>query len=239
MHLAAHQFPAPGSSAPPVVLLHGFTSSATEDFIATGWPQTLGHASRSVIAIDLPGHGGSPGITTTQEARTSAVIESILTTIQSIIGQSEYDVLAYSLGSRLAWDLAGASPLARRLVLGGLSPFEPFAGLDHAALSRAIAGEGALDPLIGIMAGMVTAPGRDTASLVTLMQGLAEEPFDPTAPGPRVPTLLVAGATDPMTTGIEAIAETLSHASLTQVPGDHRGALDGPEFREAAIRFLS
>ena len=244
MHLAAHHFPAQDPAAPPVILLHGFASSADEDFVSTGWVETLRDSRRSVIAIDLPGHGGSPAVPAPESARTGAVVASILAAVRAVTGAQDFDVIGYSLGSRLAWELPAASPRVRRLVLGGLSPAEPFAGIDHAALARTVAGEPASDPLLGMLAGMIAAPGRDSGSLLALARGLAEEPFEPFEPfatetgGPTIPTLLVAGAADPMTSGVEELAATLPHASVTHVPGDHRAALDGAEFREAAIRFL-
>jgi pimeloyl-ACP methyl ester carboxylesterase len=53
----------------------------------------------------------------------------------------EIDVVGYSLGARLAWALAGHPAVAvRRLVLGGLSPMEPFAMVDLPAARTALAG---------------------------------------------------------------------------------------------------
>ena len=245
MTLATRLFPARGPALPPVVLLHGFASSAAEDFVATGWPEALNAAGRSVIAIDLPGHGENPAIESADQATTGAVISAILDAAANAAGglgaapDSELDVVAYSLGARLGWELPSASPRIGRLVLGGLSPFEPFAAVDPAELASALAGEGSGDPLTGMMAMMISAPGRDTASLAQLIPGLASQPFAPAQGGPRVPTLFVAGDADEMAEGVEALAAGLPQAELISVPGDHRGALDSPEFRVAAIEFLT
>lgn len=239
MVLAAHHFPADDSTLPPVVLLHGFASSAAEDFIATGWPEALNAAGRSVIAVDLPAHGENAAITAAAEATTSAVIAAILDTVSSVAPGSAFDLIGYSLGARLAWELPTASPRVRRMVLGGISPFEPFTAVDPVELEAVLGGADPANPLVGMMAHMISAPGRDTASLAQLIPGLASEPFAPQAAPPQVPTLLVAGSADQMTQGIEGLAEVLPQGSLTQVPGDHRGALDSPEFRAAAIRFLA
>lgn len=239
MVLAVHHFPAPESDLPPVVLIHGFASSAAEDFLATGWPEALNAVGRSAIAIDLPGHGESPAVESSAEATTSAVVAAILDGVSEIAPEGAFDVIAYSLGGRLAWELPAASPRVRRMVLGGVSPLEPFTAVDPAELDAALAGAEPGNPLVGMMAGMISAPGRDTASLARLIPGLASEPFAPQSTAPAVPALLVAGSTDQMTQGIEDLADALPDGSLTRVPGDHRGALDSPEFREAAIRFLA
>ncbi len=240
MLLAAHRFPAEDSAAPPIVLLHGFASSSAEDFPSAAWEDALRRAGRSAIAVDLPGHGESPAIASAEQAMTSAVVAAILETLAGVApARSEFDVIAYSLGARIAWELPGASSRIRRVVLGGLSPREPFASVDPAELDAALGGAEPANPLVGMMAGMISAPDRDTASLARLIPGLASEPFAPESGGPRVPTLLVAGSEDGMTEGIDTLADTLPRASLVRVPGDHRGALDSPEFRDAALGFLA
>ncbi|PII83350.1 hydrolase [Leucobacter sp. OLJS4] len=236
-----HAEPGTGSAQalPPVALLHGFAASGDSDFVATGWPEALAAAGRSSIVIDLPGHGSSPAIAGPEEARTSAVIAAILEAIALTEPEGPVDVIGYSLGGRLAWELPAASPRIRRLALGGVSPMEPFAAVDPAELGRALAGVAPENPLVGMMAAMISAPGADTASLATLIPGLASEPFDPQANAPRVPTLLVAGEQDPMSQGVEVLLQALPDGRLARVPGDHRGALDSAEFRAAAIEFLA
>lgn len=238
--LAAERVPAPEDQTahPPVLLLHGFASSAVEDFAA--WLPDLAAAGREVHLVDLPGHGGSPGIRDAESATTSAVVRALADVVDRT-GADRVDVIGYSLGARLAWELPRATGRVRRLVLGGLSPFDPFAGADTAAIARAAEGGVAADPLTGMMAAMVSAPGRDTASLLALMGGLGAEPFDPSAPGasrPDVPTLFAAGADDPMTAGLEAVAASVPGSRLLVVPGDHLGALGAIEFRREAIAFL-
>lgn len=238
MALATHHYPT-ATSLPPVVLLHGFASSAVEDFVATGWIENLGAARRSVIAIDLPGHGDSPPVATSGEATTTAVLEAILNAVNTVAPAGQIDVIAYSLGARLAWDLPRRTDRIRRLVLGGVSPFEPFSAVDPNELNATLEGASAESQLVGMMAGMISAPGRDTASLARLIPGLASEPFTPESGAPEAPTLLVAGSADDLTAGIETLATALPLGSLTHVPGDHRGALDSLEFRIAARDFLA
>ncbi|WP_022890807.1 alpha/beta fold hydrolase [Agromyces italicus] len=249
MQLATTVTPAAGAAVsvgatvlPPVVLLHGFSSSGEEDFTATGWPASLAAAGRTAILVDLPGHGANAAIADPSEATTSAVVAAIADAVAgSGVEAPSFDVVGYSLGARLAWELPAATGgRVRRLVLGGLSPFEPFAAVDPAELAEAIAGTGApTNPVTGMMAAMIQAPGRDTASLARLITGLASEPFEPATGAPGVPTLFVAGEGDPMSQGVEALIELVPDARLDRVPGDHRGALDSPEFRATTIAFLA
>lgn len=242
MTLTFQRVGAATSELPPIALLHGFASSASEDFGSADWSDALAAAGRTGIAIDLPGHGANTPVegAATDAASTSAVTAAILATIAGEFGTADaVDVVGYSLGGRLGWELPGQSAQIRRVVLGGVSPFEPFSAVSSADLEVALGGADPANPLVGMMAGMISAPGRDTASLAKLIVGLASEPFNPAANAPQVPALLVAGSEDQMTQGIEGLVEALPAGSLERVPGDHRGALDSAEFRAVVVAFLS
>jgi len=42
---------------PPVLLVHGFASSAEHNWRHPGWLDLLADCGRETIAVDLPGHG--------------------------------------------------------------------------------------------------------------------------------------------------------------------------------------
>ncbi|GIT81917.1 alpha/beta hydrolase [Leifsonia sp. LS1] len=233
--LAVRRIGTPHSSLPPVVLLHGFASSAAEDF--GDWGDTLAAAGRTGVLVDLPGHGDSPAV-----AGADASTDAVVRALSAALGADEVDVVGYSLGARLAWELPAATGRVRRLVLGGLSPFEPFAAVDVVAVARAVHGESPADPFVGMMAGMVSAPGCDVDALLALIAGLGSQPFAPGALGasrPDVPTLFVAGDADQLTTGLEGLAATVPGARYATVPGDHLAALHSPAFRAAALAHLA
>lgn len=115
--LATHEWPPhqtdAGAAAPVAVLLHGITG-----WWRTWWrvgPVLAEHGWR-VIAVDLPGHGGSPpigGSITREEAAAelAATIEALgIAPVDVIIG--------HSLGAAVVMEVAHRRPeLARRLVL--------------------------------------------------------------------------------------------------------------------------
>lgn len=238
MLLKSHVLPAATPAGPPVVLLHGFTSSANQGWLAADWGTVLNDAGRTVIAIDLPAHGDSPGLDSIEQGSTRQVIAAIVAAINAATNAAQVDVIGYSLGARLAWELPAATPKIRRLVLGGLSPFEPFASIEADALQAALSGAATQNPMVDMMAGMISQPGLDTSSLVHLIHGLASEPFAADANTPTVPTLFVAGQDDQMAQGIEELVALIDGATLQQVPGDHFAAQASTQFQDAAIRFL-
>ncbi|MEU4807361.1 alpha/beta fold hydrolase [Actinosynnema sp. NPDC023587] len=223
-------------TGPPVVLIHGFAANGTSDWPAERWAAPLAAAGREVVVVHLPGHVGGPAVGTPDEVTTA----HLLRRIAEGVGATEVDVVGYSLGARLAWDLAASGAVrVRRLVLGGLSPMEPFGAVDLAAARAAVqGGPPPADPLTGMITGMVSGEGQDAGSLLNLVEGLAREPFDPAGSAPEVPTLFVAGEQDPMVRGIDQIVARVAGARLQHVPGDHFGALAGDEFRAAVFQFL-
>ena len=205
----------------PVVFLHGLASRGTQDWPEGEWAAVLVDRTRRVL--DLPAHGDAPGL---GAVPTSAVLDALA----EAIGPDEIDLVGYSLGARLAWDLARHPGVAvRRLVLGGLSVGEPFALVDLPAARASIAGGPTpVDPLTGMIVHMVS-----------LLEGLATEPFAPEAGAPTMPVRLLGGVDDPMAAGIDALAARLPDVRVRRVPGDHLVALHTDEFRDAVRGFLA
>jgi 2-succinyl-6-hydroxy-2,4-cyclohexadiene-1-carboxylate synthase len=90
----------------PITLLHGFTQTAGcwgpfADILATSHP---------IVAVDLPGHGGSADV----RANLPQTAELLAATLEPSI------VIGYSLGGRVALHLALAHPeLVKRLIVIG------------------------------------------------------------------------------------------------------------------------
>ncbi len=221
-------------TGPPVLLLHGFCSRGEVDWPDAEWAVPLAAAGRDVIVVDLPGHGASAPLT--EPLPTSAALRLLA---DAAAGR-EVDLVGYSLGARLAWDLPAHGVAVRRLVLGGLSPMEPFGAVDVAVARAALdGGPEPADPLTAMILSMTRLPGNDPVSLLNLVEGFAAEPFDPAAGPPQVPVLLLGGTDDPMAEGIDALASGLADASVVRVPGDHHAALHSPEFHHAVTAFLT
>lgn len=227
--LGVHVFP----GRRPVLLVHGLGGGARLDWIEPGWPSALAATGRGAVAVDLPGHGSC---TAAKQATVSvgAIVAGLVAAIDAT-GQGRADVVGYSLGARLSWSLA-ATGRVRRLVLGGLRPNDPMAGLDIGVLGAVVRGEAEpSQPRIARLAGLI-AGAADPDSMLRLVEALSTHLFDPAVDVPTVPTLFVAGADD---RPLDQLAATVPAAAHVVVPGDHRGALLSPDFRAAVLDFLS
>ncbi|GGS62888.1 alpha/beta fold hydrolase [Nonomuraea spiralis] len=217
---------------PVVVLLHGFGSDGQRDWLDTGTAAMLAAFGHTVIVPDLPGHGSSPDPATAAEAHAPAIARAVLDVLD---GVERFDLVGYSLGARIAWELpALAGDRLGRCVLGGLAPGEPFAGVDVAALRRAVTyGEQPSDPFTAMIAGLARTPGR-----ALCVEGLRETPFTARSWSGKLPPVFVVGQDDGMTAGIEHIVELTPGAELVRVPGGHVEALAGAGLREAVVKVL-
>jgi 2-succinyl-6-hydroxy-2,4-cyclohexadiene-1-carboxylate synthase len=105
-------------SAPPVVLLHGFTGSKDS------W-RTLRRELRRryrVVAIDLPGHGGTPAA---RDPHADTLWRSAELVVQALdsVAVARFSLIGYSMGGRLALAIAMAHPeRVERLLLESASP---------------------------------------------------------------------------------------------------------------------
>ena len=107
---------------PPVLLVHGFASSAEHNWRHPGWLDLLADCGRETIAIDLPGHGTAPkpadpagyqGV----EAHVAAAVE----------GREPVDAIGFSAGAQVLLRLAADQPGTFRRLADG-------PGNDRAAL---------------------------------------------------------------------------------------------------------
>lgn len=224
--------------AVPLLLLHGFLSSSAHDWPEESWAGPLARAGQRLILADLPAHGTAPDPAGADAATVTALVEALARKIDAAGGK--VDILAYSLGSRLAWSLAARHPdKVRRMVLGGLGPHDPFAGLDYGAARRFVRdGTPPADPMTAMLAGFVIRAAERVSARLDLMEALGREPFDPGREKPVMPVLLLAGSEDRMCEATPLLAAGLGDARHRTVPGDHMAALHHEDFRTEALAFL-
>ncbi|MFI6577367.1 alpha/beta fold hydrolase [Nocardiopsis sp. NPDC050513] len=220
------------ADAVPVLLLHGFGTNFGMNWRAAGWPQALGGAGLRVLGPDLRGHGGSDKPLDEASYLPERFTGDLLGLLDEL-AVDRVDVVGYSMGSRLAWDLALTAPdRVRRAVLGGFGPVNAFAGAD---LSAPGAGDTPFDDVFRTVAAL---PGNDAAVLAACARGQAARPF---AGEPRpvgVPLLFVSGARDTLAKGAEDLAARCGGAHV-EIPGrDHANAVSSRIFRQAVVDFL-
>lgn len=235
---------------PPVLLIHGFGSSAARNWQVTGWVDALVQAGRTALLIDLPGHGSSPAPDDMDAYRPSRMRAAILhllvdehvAPLRGDMPTSGIDLIGYSLGSRLAWELGAAQPdMVRRMVLGGPGTADPLATFDLDGAERFLAGgpQPADRTTADLLRMAQAVQHNDLPSLLSMVSAVKTEPFDPQAEVPKMPVLLVAGDQDGYAQGIDDLERWAPAARTLSLPGrSHANAVTSRSFKDAAIDFL-
>ncbi len=103
---------------PPLLLLHGFTGSAAE------WQELASTLAvdHTLLMPDLIGHGRSSAPSDPARYAMEYVVADLLQLLDQL-GLEQIDLLGYSMGGRVALQLALAAPArVRRLILESASP---------------------------------------------------------------------------------------------------------------------
>lgn len=251
-HLAISRSDATGDiGLRPILLLHGFGSSSSRNWVDSGWVRFLNDAGRSVIMVDLPAHGDSAAPADAGAYAPSRMRADILQALfdERVLPITEgrpdsgVDVIGYSLGARLAWEFGATQPeLVRRMVLGGPGTADPLAAFDLEGAERFLAGGPAPeDPTTADLLRMAEAlPDNDLPSLLAMVSAIKTEPFDPAGAVPKMPLLLVAGDQDEYADGIQDLRNLAPRAEIAVLPGrNHTNAVTSRAFKDAALAFLA
>jgi pimeloyl-ACP methyl ester carboxylesterase len=222
----------------PVVLVHGFGSNAQVTWLDTGWVRALTGAQHGVLTLDLRGHGMS-GKPAEPAAYSLELMAADLVAVMDTVGLSTVDVVAYSLGSRIALKLARSVPeRVARLVLGGIGTEELFQSWNADSI-RSFLHDGTPmdDPLaMRLLSGAMSLPGADAAALLSCVEGLRGHDVTMTAPAQRL--LVVVGEADTAAGGAAILAAELG-AQFVSIPGrNHVNTLSARSFKQAALDFL-
>jgi pimeloyl-ACP methyl ester carboxylesterase len=253
LYVAVHD-PATDAGLRPVLLIHGFSSSSKLNWEDTGWLAAFLDAGRRVITVDLPGHGRS-GAPEDLDSYTPSRIRADLLQIVFDAGvrpvhegdpASGVDVVGYSLGSRLAWEFGATQPeLVHRMVLGGPNIADPLAAFDLIAAQRYLADGTPIadESTAGLLKMAMLLPSNNIFALLSLVEAIKAEPFDPAEAVPHMPMLLVAGDKDERAATMPQLAELgLRAGSMAEqlvLPGrNHTNAITSRAFKQGAISFL-
>jgi len=225
-----------------VLAVHGFSSSAYANWWATGWARELLRAGYRMLALDQRGHGASGKPLDPAAYSMDALVADVQTVLDTYL-VDEIATVGYSLGARVGWHAAIASPhLVTRSVLGGIPDGDPLTRfrVDEARAFLA-GGPPVEDRLTRAYVEMANATrGNDLGALVALVEGMrgGEQP-DPANP-PLQPTLFATGSDDPILARTRTLAEATPNGELYAIPGrNHFNAPTSRQFRDRALAFLA
>ena len=219
----------------PVLLLHGFATSARRTWRDNGWIDLLGDVGRTVIAPDLLGHGDAA------TPHDPAAYTSLEAEVATGMPDRSVDAIGFSMGARVLLTLAADQPdRFGRLVVAGVGA-NLFRDDGHGELiARAIDGsaDDGANPVVQYFAGLAREPGVDRDALAACMR-CPRPPLDAEVLG-RVtcPVLVVLGDRD-FAGPADPLVEALPDATFHGLRGvDHFATPKDFGFIDAALGFL-
>jgi len=230
--------------APVVVAVHGFASSARDNWVLTGWVRELTKAGYRVLALDQRGHGHSERPHRAEDYS----IRTLVTDVESVMDAYLVDdavYVGYSLGARVGWEVVRDLPQRiGRAVLGGVPDGIPLARLDLDQVRAYIAdGTPVADQTTqNYIALTERVPGNDLQALVALAEGMrASGTIDPDpADAPTRPILFATGSKDAIIEGSRALASAAPDGRFFEIPDrNHFNAPGSSAFKAEALRFLA
>lgn len=224
----------------PVVLIHGYFSTAAVNWIKYGHAEKLAARGFRVIMPDLRGHGLSDKPHDVTAYPADVLMRDGLELIAHL-GLTDYDLGGYSLGGRttLRMLVNGATPRRATLSgmgLAGLLDTQGRGGYFRRVLTNLGSFERGSSEWL-TEAFLKTTKG-DPQALLHILETFVDTPKEDIA-AIQVPTLVVTGVDDDDNGSGEAVAELLPHGRFISIPGNHMSAVTRPELGDAIADFLS
>lgn len=217
----------------PVLLLHGFATSADRTWRDNGWVDLLHDAGREVIALDLLGHGHA------DKPHDPAAYDGLEALVVDQLPDEPVDAIGFSMGARVILTIAADQPERfNRIVVTGVGA-NLFRDDPRNLIERAIRGEGDTDsPVAQYFAGLARQPGNDPDALIACMQSPRPRLDDGRLAKITCPVLVVIGDKDFAGPG-DPLVDALPDARLVTLHGvDHFATPKDFGTLDAALDFL-
>lgn len=228
-------------SGDPILLIHGFASSAMVNWVHPGWLKTLGDAGYRVIAIDNRGHGRSDK-PRDPEAYRPWVMAGDAAALLDHLRIPEAHVMGYSMGARISVFLALRHPdRVRSLVLGGLGSGMTEGVGEWDPIADALLAQ-SLDDVSHERGRMFRAFADQTKSdreaLAACIRGSRDLVAERDMGRIEAPTLIGVGTKDDIAGSPQKLAALMANATPLDIPGrDHMLAVGDRVFKKAVLEF--
>jgi len=226
----------------PVVLIHGFASTAAVNWVYPGWVTTLTR-DRRASALDNRGHGASSKLYDPADYHSASMAQDVRALLDHL-GIARADVIGYSMGARIAAFLALADPArVRSVVFGGLGGHL----VDGVGLPESIADAleapslaDVTDPQGRMFRAFAERTGSDLKALAACIRGSRQTLTREQAASIRVPVLIAVGAKDTVAGSAHELAALIPGAQVLDIPGrDHMLAVGDKVFKADVLKFLA
>jgi pimeloyl-ACP methyl ester carboxylesterase len=223
----------------PLVLIHGYFSTATVNWVRYGHAAKIAARGRRVVMPDLRGHGDSARSHDAGDYPPDVLADDGFALIEQL-GLVDYDLGGYSLGARTTVRMLVRGATPGRAIVAGTGLEGIVDAIDRGDHFRRILtnlgsfGRGSPEWMAEAFLKTV---GGDPQALLHVLDTFVDTPAEALA---RIatPTLVLIGAEDDGHGSAEALAAALPAGRCAKVPGNHMSAVAKPELGAAIADFL-
>lgn len=227
----------------PILLIHGFGSSARVNWVNPGWVDTLIKAGRRVVALDNRGHGDSDKPHDVAAYRVAAMADDARNLLIHL-GIPRADVMGYSMGARIAAMLALAHPeMVRTLVFGGLGygivtgigPWGPVVEALQTDVPETIT-----DPIGLMFRKFADQTKSDRVALAACMRATRQPISADDLASLHLPVLVAVGEKDELAGSAADLAAIIPGAEVLDIPKrDHMLAVGDKVYKAGVLDFIA
>ncbi len=227
----------------PILLIHGFASSAAVNWLFPGWVDTLVRAGRRVIALDNRGHGASSKLYEPVFYHTSRMAEDAIALLDHL-GLGRVDIMGYSMGARItSFILRDYPQRVRSAILGGLGDrLVSGVGLpDSIAFAlEAREDDDVVDPQGRTFRAFAIQTKSDRKALAACIRGSRNVLGAADVAAIKAPVLVAIGTKDDVAGELEPLVAMLPQGRGLPIPDrDHMTAVGDKVYKAGVLAFLA
>ena len=243
--LAFERTGVPGGA--PVMLVHGFGSSRSQNWKSTGWVSTLTEAGFAITAMDCRGHGESGKPHDPAAYGHDRMAQDVLAVMEAA-GLDQVLLCGYSMGGFISLRLTAAHPeRVTKLALAGVGEYYLRGPRISDPGSRDLLAEaletddpsGLTDKRAIMFRAFAEQPGKDRFALAACMRAMSPRLPSETLARFAQPVLVVCGEMDDIAGPPDALAAQFRHGFAITIPArDHMSAVGDRKTRAAVADFF-
>jgi pimeloyl-ACP methyl ester carboxylesterase len=227
----------------PIVLVHGFASTRSVNWVYPTWVSELRKDGRRVIALDNRGHGESSKLYDPLQYSIAAMAGDVVA-LMDHLEIARADIMGYSLGARMAaWLAVNATQRLRAAIFGGIGmamiegggPGENVvAALEAPSLDEVT------DPVGRTFRAFADQTRSDRLALAACLRGSRGLMSRAEAARIALPVLIAVGTTDEIAGSAEGLGQIIAGSEVLDIPNrDHMRAVGDKVYKAGVVDFLS
>ncbi|MDF7776530.1 alpha/beta hydrolase [Sphingomonas sp. AOB5] len=223
----------------PVVLIHGYFSTAFVNWIRYGHAEKIAAEGFRVIMPDLRGHGESAKPHDAASYPPDVLMRDGLALIERL-GLTDYDLGGYSLGGRTTARMLANGATPGKVVIAGMG----LRGLTDTQgrgtyFRRVLGNLGSFERGTPewLTEAFLKTTGGDPEALLRILDTFVDTPLDQVAAIAQ-PVAVISGIEDQDNGPAHELSDLLPNGRLIEIPGNHMSAVTRRELGQSIADFL-